>query len=54
LKPWGLLSVLTEKYEWEPELAQAFADWLLPMLAFDPNDRATAEESLRHDFLSDV
>jgi serine/threonine protein kinase len=54
LKPWGLFLVLTEKYEWDPDTAQAFADWLLPMLSFDPNERATAEESLRHEFLSDV
>ena len=54
LKPWGLFSVLTEKYEWDPEIAQSFADWLLPMLAFDPNDRATAEECLAHPFVVDV
>lgn len=54
LKPWGLFSVLTEKYEWDAEIAQAFTDWLLPMLAFDPNDRATAEECLAHPFLTDV
>ena len=54
LKPWGLFSVLTEKYEWDPDIAQAFADWLLPMLSFDPNERATAEESLLHEFLTDV
>merc|ERR1712192_122795 len=35
LKPWGLYEVLTEKYEWDPETAQGFTDWLMPMLAFD-------------------
>ena len=54
LKPWPFFEVLTEKYEWDPELAQAFSDWLLPMLAYDPNKRATAEECLNHPFLSDV
>ena len=54
LKPWGLYEVLTEKYEWDPETAQGFADWLLPMLAFDSDDRATAEECLAHPFLVDV
>merc|ERR1712152_72841 len=33
LKPWPLFDVLTEKYEWDRELAKEFADWLLPMLA---------------------
>ena len=54
LKPWGLFLVLTEKYEWDADIAQSFAEWLLPMLAFDPNERATAEESLAHEFLADV
>lgn len=54
LKPWGLYDVLTEKYEWDPETAQSFADFLLPMLAFDTSERATAEECLKHAFLADV
>jgi serine/threonine protein kinase len=54
LKPWGLYEVLTEKYEWDPETAQGFTDWLMPMLAFDSDDRATAEECLAHPFLVDV
>ena len=70
MKPWPLYDVLTEKYEWEPEVAkvnffssdhldkslvsifpQEFADFLIPMLAFDPADRATAEQCLKHPFL---
>ena len=43
-----------EKYEWDPEVAQSFADWLLPMLNFDTAERATAEECLRHTFLQDA
>merc|ERR1711963_883744 len=54
LKPWGLYEVLTEKYEWDPETAQGFADWLLPTLAFDSDGRATAQECLAHPFLADV
>jgi len=54
LKPWGLYEVLTEKYEWDPETAQGFADWLMPMLAFDSDERATAQECLVHPFLTDV
>ena len=45
---------MTEKYEWDPETAQGFADWLLPMLAFDSDERATAQECLAHPFLNDV
>ncbi|KAL4226553.1 SRSF protein kinase 2 [Mactra antiquata] len=52
LKPWGLFEVLVEKYEWEPEEAKAFADFLTPMLEFDPEKRATAGESLIHPWLS--
>ncbi|XP_013384129.1 SRSF protein kinase 3 isoform X2 [Lingula anatina] len=54
LKPWGLLEVLTEKYEWDPKEAQAFADFLKPMLEFDTSKRATAEECLRHPWLQDA
>jgi serine/threonine protein kinase len=54
LKPWPLFDVLTEKYEWDADTAQAFADFLLPMLAFDPNDRATAKQCLEHPFLEDA
>lgn len=52
LKPWGLEAVLTEKYEWSMEEAMAFADFLKPMLDFDPNRRASASECLLHPWLS--
>lgn len=51
LKPWGLVDVLTEKYDWSMEDAQSFADFLTPMLDFDPNTRATAAECLVHPWL---
>ncbi|KAJ8683795.1 hypothetical protein QAD02_019587 [Eretmocerus hayati] len=51
LKPWGLYEVLTEKYEWSPSEAREFADFLTPMLDFDPNYRATAAECLKHSWL---
>ena len=54
LSPWNLSSVLTEKYKWDADKAKDFAEWLLPMLAFDPSNRATAEESLKHKFLADL
>ncbi|WAR26681.1 SRPK1-like protein [Mya arenaria] len=52
LKPWSLFDVLTEKYEWDPDEATAFSDFLTPMLEFDPEHRATAGESLQHPWLS--
>ncbi|XP_042895086.1 SRSF protein kinase 3 [Parasteatoda tepidariorum] len=51
LKPWGLYAVLVEKYEWDAGEAQAFTDFLLPMLAFDPADRAKASDCLKHPWL---
>jgi len=54
LKPWPLYDVLTEKYEWEPSIAREFADWLLPMLSYDPTERATALECINHPFLAEV
>uniref|UniRef100_A0A1A7WBA0 non-specific serine/threonine protein kinase n=2 Tax=Iconisemion striatum TaxID=60296 RepID=A0A1A7WBA0_9TELE len=52
LKPWGLLEVLVEKYEWTREEAECFADFLLPMLELIPEKRATAAECLRHPWLA--
>lgn len=51
LKPWGLIEVLTEKYEWPMQEAAAFADFLTPMLEFDPDKRATAADCLEHPWL---
>lgn len=52
LKPWGLLEVLIDKYEWPREEAECFADFLLPMLELVPEKRATAAECLRHPWLA--
>ncbi|KAG8191660.1 hypothetical protein JTE90_016450 [Oedothorax gibbosus] len=52
LKPWGLYSVLLEKYEWDPEEARAFTEFLIPMLAFDPEERAKASDCLNHPWLN--
>lgn len=51
LKPWGLFDVLTEKYKWDPVTAQEFTDFLVPMLEYDPEARATAADCLRHPWL---
>jgi len=54
LKPWPLFDVLTDKYEWDPQVADEFSAWLMPMLEFDPEKRATAEHCLNHPFLDGV
>lgn len=51
LKPWDLVDVLVEKYEWAQEDAESFADFLRPMLEFDPKKRATAADCLNHPWL---
>lgn len=54
LKPWPLQCVLTEKYEWPLEEAQEFANFLLPMLDYDPRNRATASDCLKHPWLQEA
>lgn len=51
LKPWPLVEVLMQKYEWPLEHAAQFASFLIPMLAFDQEERATARQCLQHDWL---
>jgi len=51
LKPWFLYDVLKEKYKWSESEAKAFTSFLLPMLEFDQNARATAAQCLQHEWL---
>ena len=44
--------MLEEKYKYKRAEAKAFADFLLPMLAWDPEKRATAEQMLKHPWLT--
>lgn len=46
--------MLTEKYKWEPKVAEEFADFLKGMLEYDPEKRAKASDCLAHPFLADV
>ncbi|XP_035517474.1 SRSF protein kinase 1b isoform X2 [Morone saxatilis] len=52
LKPWGLLEVLVEKYEWSKDEAHTFSSFLLPMLDLVPERRATAAQCLSHPWLT--
>ncbi|GAA55409.1 serine/threonine-protein kinase SRPK2 [Clonorchis sinensis] len=52
LKPWSLFNVLTEKYDWPPNEAMQFTSFLEPMLAYDPNERATAWDCLQHPWIT--
>mmetsp|Transcript_26750 Transcript_26750/g.58730 ORF Transcript_26750/g.58730 Transcript_26750/m.58730 type:complete len:160 (-) Transcript_26750:923-1402(-) len=54
LKFWDLRSVLSSKYDFSEEQAAEFADFLLPMLAYVPSERATAQELLSHPWLKDA
>lgn len=50
----GLYDVLREKYEWPEEDAMEFSAFLLPMLDFNTEKRATATQCLDHPWLKDV
>ena len=41
-----------EKYKFKEEEAIAFADFLVPMLRYYPDSRATAQEMLKHPWLN--
>ena len=51
LQPRSLVDLLKKRYKWSDEDAREFADFLLPMLDYDPRRRATAEHCLRHPWL---
>lgn len=43
LNYWPLKNVLSEKYKFNQKESIAFAEFLEPMLRWDPNKRASAE-----------
>ncbi|KAF2070313.1 hypothetical protein CYY_008366 [Polysphondylium violaceum] len=51
---WPLFNVLYEKYKFNLEEAKEFESFLLPMLQYSPEKRATAKDCLKHPWLSDV
>lgn len=54
LKPWGLKDVLVEKYKFSVSDAVDIADFLLPMLTLQPENRADAGGMINHPWLSDA
>lgn len=51
LRPWSLKKVLMQKYDYPVKQATALRDFLVPMLALDPDDRPSAGELSRHPWL---
>ena len=47
-----LKSVLVEKYHFKEKEAKALSDFLMPMLEYYPEKRASARELLRHPWLT--
>lgn len=47
-----MVEVLTQKYNWPFEQARSFAAFLLPMLAYEPDERATAAQCLKHPWVN--
>ena len=53
LKFWPIQDVLCEKYHFAREDADAIADFMRPLLDFDPKTRATALDALRSEWLQE-
>lgn len=51
LKFWPIQDVLKEKYHFKKEDADAIAEFMMPLLEFDPKSRATALDALRSEWL---
>ena len=51
LKFWPIQDVLMEKYHFPKEEAHAIADFMTPLLDFDPKTRASARDALESDWL---
>lgn len=48
---WPLKKVLMSKYKFSDGSAQEFTDFLMPMLEWNPSDRASAQAMLSHPWL---
>ena len=49
----SLRRVLEEQYKWCHPQAVAFSAFLLPMLRMNPQERATAAQSLQHEWVKE-
>ncbi|GAX09950.1 serine/threonine-protein kinase SRPK1 [Fistulifera solaris] len=54
LKFWPMEDVLSEKYHFSRDEAVAIADFVRPLLDFDPKTRMTAEQALQSDWLQSI
>ncbi len=54
LRDFPLHMVLMDRFRYSPDQAEEIASFLLPMLVFDPQKRATARNCLAHPFLTNV
>ncbi|KAL3845039.1 hypothetical protein ACJIZ3_002442 [Penstemon smallii] len=52
LKYWSLDRLLVDKYKFSDTDAREFADFLCPILDFDPEKRPTAQQCLQHPWLN--
>ncbi|XP_061688534.1 SRSF protein kinase 2-like [Syngnathoides biaculeatus] len=52
LKPWSLLEILLDKYEWPRDEAAWFSSFLSTMLHLQPERRATAAQCLKHPWIT--
>lgn len=54
LKFWPVEEVLHEKYHFSMKDAEEISNFMLPLLDFDPSERATALECLKHEWLQEA
>lgn len=54
LKFWPIDEVLHEKYRFSIQDAEEIANFMIPLLEYEPKDRATAKDCLAHEWLRDV
>jgi serine/threonine-protein kinase SRPK3 len=52
LRYWGLADVLHQKYRVEKQVADELAEFLMPMLTINPEDRANAKDLLKHKWIT--
>jgi serine/threonine protein kinase len=49
----SLRRVLEKQYDWSASDAELFSAFLLPMLHMDPNERATAKQGLKQEWIKE-